>query len=567
MEYSGPKSGAFIAPIVMKDANGNERKVIDTSGNFFYGFQSGNQFFVDSGGTGASDSNDGLSWSSALATLDAAIAKCTANNGDIVWVAPGHAETYTTTGTKLAVDIAGVTILGLGSGGSRPAFTFGHTGATWAISAASAYLQNLLLVTDVDLVTTFGTISGVDCTFVDIETRDTTNKEVIDTFITTAAADRLVVIRHFHNGYTAGDANARVWNLVGCNNALFENCRFMSKVTTAVINFTGTACTNVIVRASTFLVTSTTDFSKTVVDTVGGSTWEVVDCFDLGAGASFSGGSGGALAGDDISAVNAALLFPTQDLATDATIAQVVGKKSDTVSGTSIVSLVKQVIAATLFPTTDLATDATIAQVVGKKADTVGGNSIVSLVKQAIAALLFPTTDLATDATIAQVVGKKADTVAGTSLVAIGRQTIAQANRTTTKKTAATPVTQNLFTVAGGAVRIINIVGHITTALAAGANNTKLVHTSTGGAAIDLCAVLDTASAAIRLTLGITGVAANAMIKSAAEGVQVAAEGMTNPITITPGVISLNCSAGTTGVIDWYIEYEPMASGATIVPA
>ena len=143
MEVTGPKSGPFIAPIVMKDKNGNERKVIDTSGNFFYGFQAGSQFFVDSGATGASDSNDGLSWESALATLDAAIAKCTANSGDVIWVAPGHAESYTTTGTKLTVDVAGVTIIGLGTGASRPTFTFGHTGATWAISAASAYVSNL----------------------------------------------------------------------------------------------------------------------------------------------------------------------------------------------------------------------------------------------------------------------------------------------------------------------------------------------------------------------------------------------------------------------------------------
>jgi len=304
---TGSKSGAFIAPIVMRDSSGNERTVITTNGNVIYGFQSGNQFYVDSGGTGASDSNDGLGWSSALATLDAAIAKCTANNGDVIWIAPGHSETYTTTGTKLTVDVAGVTIIGLGSGASRPTFTFGHTGATFAISSASCYIENIVLASNVDQITTFCTISGADCTLVDIETRDTTDKEAIDTFITTAAADRLKVIRHFHNGYTGGDANARVWKLVGTDNALFDNCRFMTKVTTAVINFTGTSCTNVVVKNSDFLVTSTTDLSKTVVDTVGSSTWEVTGSFDLGAGAGFSGGSGAALAKDDVSAVSTAI--------------------------------------------------------------------------------------------------------------------------------------------------------------------------------------------------------------------------------------------------------------------
>ena len=140
---------------------------------------------------------------------------------------------------------------------------------------------------------------------------------------------------------------------------------------------------------------------------------------------------------------------------------------------------------------------------------------------------------------------------------------IQQTARTTAKKTAATPVTQNLFTVAGGAIRILAIVGHITTAIAAGANNAKLVFTSTGGAAVDLCAAADIAGMAIRKLLTITGTAANPIALSAAEGVVVSAVA-TTPIIVTPGVLSLNCTAGTTGVIDWYIEYEPLAAGAAI---
>ena len=135
--------------------------------------------------------------------------------------------------------------------------------------------------------------------------------------------------------------------------------------------------------------------------------------------------------------------------------------------------------------------------------------------------------------------------------------------RTVAKKTAATPVTQDLFTVSGGAVRILAIVGHITTAIAAGANNAKLVFTSTGGAAVDLCAAADIAGMAIRKLLTITGVANAAIALSAAEGVVVSAVA-TTPLIVTPGVLSLNCTAGTTGVIDFYIEYEPLAVGAAI---
>lgn len=76
------------------------------------------------------------------------------------------------------------------------------------------------------------------------------------------------------------------------------------------------------------------------------------------------------------------LLVPTADVATNVNVAQVIGNKSDTVSGTSIVALTKQVLANQAFPTQDLATDATIAQVVGKKSDTVAGTSLVSIGKQ-----------------------------------------------------------------------------------------------------------------------------------------------------------------------------------------
>ena len=52
--------------------------------------------------------------------------------------------------------------------------------------------------------------------------------------------------------------------------------------------------------------------------------------------------------------------------------------------------------------------------------------------------------------------------------------------------------TKSLFNVVGGRVILKNIILEITTVFAAGANNTNLVHTPTGGAEVALCAVLDT---------------------------------------------------------------------------
>lgn len=82
---------------------------IDTTGNIYY---------VDSG-TG-DDGSDGLSVEDAVATIDAAIGLCTANNGDVIAVMPGHSETLT---SAITADIAGVAIVGLGTGNDRPQLT------------------------------------------------------------------------------------------------------------------------------------------------------------------------------------------------------------------------------------------------------------------------------------------------------------------------------------------------------------------------------------------------------------------------------------------------------------
>lgn len=258
----------------------------------------GNIVFVDSG---ASASGTGLSPEDPVLTLDEAFAKCTASNGDIVYVLEGHAETYSTTGTKATADVAGVRVIGLGKGASRPSFTFSHADATWVVSANGVSFENLLFITGIDSVVTFATVSGDDFSLINCESRDTTDIEVISDF--TISGDRPIIRGLFKNGYTGGNANARVLSLAGVDRPLIENCRFITKATTAIINFITTACTGVVIRDSVFLVTSTTNFSKDVVDTVTGSTWSVDGCFDLGAGSGFSGGSGAALAGDDVSAV------------------------------------------------------------------------------------------------------------------------------------------------------------------------------------------------------------------------------------------------------------------------
>lgn len=81
-----------------------------------------------------------------FSTLDYAIGRCTANRGDIIFIKPGHAETISSA-TALALDVAGVAIVGLGSGTKRPTFTLDTANtATIAVSADNISVLNCRFV-------------------------------------------------------------------------------------------------------------------------------------------------------------------------------------------------------------------------------------------------------------------------------------------------------------------------------------------------------------------------------------------------------------------------------------
>jgi len=91
-------------------------------------------------------------------TLDAAVGGCTANAGDIILVAPGHAETVTS--TSIVLDVAGITIINLGQGSNRPTYTFGAAAATITVSAADITWKGGLLVGNFDNVASAFTVGA-----------------------------------------------------------------------------------------------------------------------------------------------------------------------------------------------------------------------------------------------------------------------------------------------------------------------------------------------------------------------------------------------------------------------
>lgn len=95
------------------------------------------------GQSNGSDGNNGT-FRQPFATLAYAVTQCVANCGDIILVKPGHAETVSDA-TTFALNVAGVAVVGLGLGSSRPTFTFSTVNtATMPVSAANISFQNCI---------------------------------------------------------------------------------------------------------------------------------------------------------------------------------------------------------------------------------------------------------------------------------------------------------------------------------------------------------------------------------------------------------------------------------------
>mgnify|MGYP001616543429 CR=1 FL=1 len=134
----------------------------------------GNVFWVDS--ARGSNGNKGTR-QRPFATLDYAIGRCTANQGDIILLRENHAETITGIG-GITADIAGITIIGLGTYNQRPRFLMdGGTSVTFVVTAADVTISNLVFASGHLLITTCFNVTGVGCHIDRCEFSDNTTAE------------------------------------------------------------------------------------------------------------------------------------------------------------------------------------------------------------------------------------------------------------------------------------------------------------------------------------------------------------------------------------------------------
>lgn len=99
-----------------------------------------------------------------FATLNGALNNTVQGRGDIIFIMANHAETIANA-TTLMMDCAGAAIIGLGSGNSRPTFTFTAATANIPVWSSNMSIQNCLFVGNfLSVASAFTGISGSSAT-------------------------------------------------------------------------------------------------------------------------------------------------------------------------------------------------------------------------------------------------------------------------------------------------------------------------------------------------------------------------------------------------------------------
>lgn len=123
--------------------------------------------------------------------------------------------------------------------------------------------------------------------------------------------------------------------------------------------------------------------------------------------------------------------------------------------------------------------------------------------------------------------------------------------------------TTTYFTIAGGRVLLLALVGEVTTIVQAQATTFKLTSTPTTGTAVDVCATVDLNAKEAGTLLGVTGLPADAMVATNAG----LTTGFKQQLFLPIGNLRATTVATSTGATKWSLFYIPIDDGASVVAA
>src|SRR3954465_7976099 len=190
-------------------------------------FAPNNVFFVQSTHSNAGDSSGkGQTPDAPFASIDYAIGQCEADRGDLIVVLPGHVETVTGA-AGVALDVAGVSVVGIGRGRQRPKVNFTTaTAASFDVTAARCSVENLYFKCGIDAQTAMLNVQAADFSLrsCEIEHADATS-QATDVVLATSSAARLAIEDcRFFGSADAGTSSAI--SLVGGNDVVIRNNAF-----------------------------------------------------------------------------------------------------------------------------------------------------------------------------------------------------------------------------------------------------------------------------------------------------------------------------------------------------
>ena len=248
---------------------------------------------VDGGGTNSRPGTG--SYKRPFATIDYAIGRCLASRGDIIAVMPGYTQNLTAA-ADIALDVAGVAIVGLGTGSLRPQLSYPTTAdGTFAITAANCAVIGFDFIANFADVTTAVTVSaaGLGTSF------ESCNFTEAGTDLNWLACVTLTTLAHdqsFINCTFISSDVACVSFITGVvhDRLYIEGCRFYQNAAQTVLTalVVGSDVTSSVIRDSSFR--SNKDHAKfiglsgTATGTIWGCSFSSIDT----AGATGSAGSG-----------------------------------------------------------------------------------------------------------------------------------------------------------------------------------------------------------------------------------------------------------------------------------
>lgn len=474
----------------------------------------GDIWFVDSGSsTGADSVGYGKNPDAPFLTIDYAVGQCTANQGDVIYVMPGHTETIDAAGA-LDLDVQGISIIGLGVGDDRPALNWTDTAGTVSVDDSDIKIKNMRCTQGIDAVVVMFDVNSDDFTMEEIE------------FVEAAAAQAVSFV-----DLDGGGANA-------CDNFKMYNCKVVQRAAGAdqvvdiaqvhdgieiVGNYMDVECANACIYSASIAtdllikdnVLHNRQTGDHAIELTAAATGHLINNH---------------LFGDTLGTIlDPGSLFCSGNLESDAIDQSAVATPRTAAGG----------FPANSIDAAAIATDAIDADAIADNAIDAGAIAANAIAAAKIATAALTVAKFATDISLWQL-----DTATSTSALTSG----------------------TIFTYTGSIE--FYIIGRVTTQIQAQATTVKLTVTPDALAAYDICATVDANAFAVGTLLSITGTAANNMVGVTAVGSL--APGQANPVyatCVTNGVISTVFGAASTGAIVWELLWRPLSAGATVTPA